>query len=459
MCSVPVHAIPKPESDTLRLVVDHSAGDFSPNSRIDKDDIAGVRLDGIQSLGANIRAYRQQNADEQLVVWKSDVSEAYRLCPMHPLWQIKQVVCGLDGLKYVDRCNNFGGRGSQKVYYSLASLVVWIAVFERGLQGVKCYVDDHFGVSRLGDNAWYSPYAKSLPKDQVALLKLFDELGIPHAEKKQVSGSPLWIIGFDVDPNLMSISMCLEKRAKLAQACEPFLKAGTRLPLKDFWALEGHVNWSLNVFPLLRPALSAMYAKTAGKTKPQALLRVNTSIAYEMQWFLSHVEKSTGVHLIEAIEWTTHDRIDTLEAYTDASGVGIGIWFPGEHVAYQWEIPVQLRSNQIFFFEALAVCCAAHLSRFHGSAKRLLCHTDNSNSFDIFHSLRAKPSHNCILMSTVDVRIKRDLDMRVTWIPGEDNLVADAISRLDDDRVHRLAPNVEIIKFQPPRDALGADKK
>jgi hypothetical protein len=32
MFSVPVHAVPKPESENLRLVVDHSDGEFSPTS-------------------------------------------------------------------------------------------------------------------------------------------------------------------------------------------------------------------------------------------------------------------------------------------------------------------------------------------------------------------------------------------------------------------------------------------
>jgi hypothetical protein len=42
---------------------------------------------------------------------------------------------------------------------------------------------------------------------QTQLLTLFDDVGIPHEERKQVFGSPLQIIGFDVDPNSMTITM------------------------------------------------------------------------------------------------------------------------------------------------------------------------------------------------------------------------------------------------------------
>jgi hypothetical protein len=55
---VPVHVVPKPPDDKLRLVVNHSAGPFSINSLIDRQSIAGVKLDGIKTLGDSIRAFR-----------------------------------------------------------------------------------------------------------------------------------------------------------------------------------------------------------------------------------------------------------------------------------------------------------------------------------------------------------------------------------------------------------------
>jgi hypothetical protein len=41
---------------------------------------------------------------------------------------------------------------------------------------------------------------------------------------------------------------------------------GTRCTLREFQQLAGWVNWSFNVFPLLKPALSNVYAKISGKT-------------------------------------------------------------------------------------------------------------------------------------------------------------------------------------------------
>ncbi|KAG2749423.1 hypothetical protein P692DRAFT_20731927 [Suillus brevipes Sb2] len=101
MYSVPMHAVPKPNSDKLRLVVDHTAGDYSLNSMIDSDAIKGTKLDGLHSLGASLLEFRREHPDEKLVLFKSDVSQAFRRLPMHPLWQAKQVLT-VRGQRYVD---------------------------------------------------------------------------------------------------------------------------------------------------------------------------------------------------------------------------------------------------------------------------------------------------------------------------------------------------------------------
>jgi hypothetical protein len=192
---------------------------------IDRQSIAGVKLDGIKTLGDSIRAFRASHLTDpeaqSLILWKSDVAAAYRQMPMHPLWQIKQVV-NIDGQFCIDRCNNFGGRASQKIWWSFISLVLWIAVFKRNLHALKCYVDDHFAFCVAGDLELYNKYDAFLPSDQVALLQLWDEISLPHEESKQICGTCIPIIGFEVDPNAMSVKMSETKRSELIDACTAF---------------------------------------------------------------------------------------------------------------------------------------------------------------------------------------------------------------------------------------------
>jgi len=108
MYSVPMHTVPKPNSNKLCLVVDHTAGDYSLNSMIECDAIKGTKLDGLHSLGVSILRFCEQHPNVELVLFKSDVSQAFRHLPMHPLWQVKQILT-VHGQRHVDRNNNFGG--------------------------------------------------------------------------------------------------------------------------------------------------------------------------------------------------------------------------------------------------------------------------------------------------------------------------------------------------------------
>jgi hypothetical protein len=206
MYSPPVHTILKPSSEKLHMVIDHSAGKYSLNSMINPKDIAGVKLDGIHSLGVSLRAFRVNDPHSDLVIFKSDVGAAYRQMPMHFLYQLLTVIT-VDNKHHVDRCNNFGNRGSQKIWQSFMSLVMWILVFKCGLKHLKCYTDDVFSFSAASNLAYYSPYNRYMPSEQVAFLQLWDEIGLPHKNNKQILGPVIPCIGFDVDLNLMTVTM------------------------------------------------------------------------------------------------------------------------------------------------------------------------------------------------------------------------------------------------------------
>jgi hypothetical protein len=361
MYSPLVHAVPKPASEKLRMVVDHSAGKYSLNSMIDPKDIASVKLDGINSLGSSLRSFKTTDLNSELIVFKSDVSTAYRQMPMHFLYQLLTIIT-VDGEHRVDRCNNFGNRGAQKIWQSFMSLVMWILVFKRGLKHLKCYTDDVYSFSLARNSAFYPPYQRWIPTEQASILRLWDEIGLPHEDAKQISGPVMPCIGFDVDPNRMTVTMILAKRESFIEACELFVTSGRR-SLRDFQQLAGHINWALNVYPRMRPTLPALYAKMTGKTKTFASIRINNDIQRELAWFTAHIKNFDGIHFLKSVVWSPHDTgHTTMVAYTDALSKGIGVWFLGEHVGYQCPLPVNALKDAIFFFEALAVCSAILLA-------------------------------------------------------------------------------------------------
>ena len=62
---------------------------------------------------------------------------------------------------------------------------------------------------------YYPPYDSYYPSDQVKLLLLWDELNIPHAKKKQVYRAIIPYVGFDVNPNAMTISLSDDCQSEL----------------------------------------------------------------------------------------------------------------------------------------------------------------------------------------------------------------------------------------------------
>ena len=84
-----------------------------------------------------------------------------------------------------------------------------------------------------------------------------------------------------------------------------------------------------------------------------------------------------------------------------------------------------------------------------------MVYTDSTNTVDMFNTLRALPTHNSLLISSINARSRSSLDVRVCHVPGEQNVIADAISRHNFQLATQLVPDLAIYPFTPPRDALG----
>ena len=87
-----------------------------------------------------------------------------------------------------------------------------------------------------------------------------------------------------------------------------------------------------------------------------------------------------------------------------------------------------------------------------------MIYTDNTNTVDIFHTLRVLPPYNSILQIAVDALSAHNCALRVVHIAGEDNIIADHLSRLDNESARAACPGLTISFFQPPCVPLGRTK-
>ncbi|HEV7738174.1 MAG TPA: hypothetical protein VGO47_12490, partial [Chlamydiales bacterium] len=456
MYSEPIGVVPKPHSNKLRLVNDLSAGKFSLNSMIPLEE-GTVKLDGMRSFGRILRRARLLFPHEPLTLFKSDISRAYRLLPMHPLWQIKQIVT-IDGMRHVDRCNCFGGRTGCRLFFTFMCLVLWIADHVFHIKDLLAYVDDTFSWEFSSKTLFYPPYQTFFPWKQTKLLMLWDDLGIPHEFRKQVHGQTLTIIGFNLNTINMTLNIDPEKKAELLQAIELFCaKTKTRHTLRDFQRLAGWINWALNAQPRLRPGLASLYSKIAGKQDPYGLIWVNCRVKRDLHWIAKNINLGTGIHLLEAIAWGPTDA--DLTIYTDASPLGYGFWTPKYNSGFHAPLPEHPSQTPIFFFEAYAVCAAlwwAITTTSTTYTKRIAIFTDNTNTVQIFNTLKAHGIYNKLLLFTSDLLIESHADLRVYHIPGVTNKIADMLSRHYITALQQLYPTLVISQFTLPATVQGA---
>jgi hypothetical protein len=89
----------------------------------------------------------------------------------------------------------------------------------------------------------YNEYDTFLPSDQVALLQLWDEISLPHEEVKQICGTCIPIIGFEVDPNAMSVRMSEAKQSELIDTCTASLYEALAKLLESFKGFKTGLTW------------------------------------------------------------------------------------------------------------------------------------------------------------------------------------------------------------------------
>ncbi|KAF5341895.1 hypothetical protein D9611_001136 [Ephemerocybe angulata] len=262
-----------------------------------------------------------------------------------------------------------------------------------------------------------------MPAPQAQLLRVWDRLGVPHKESKQVSGNPLTIIGISVDTTTMTLTLPDDARMDLLQELDLWCDEAGQLArkgatLKRWQQLAGWLNWAFNVFPHLRPCLANVYAKMRGKSVPTAKIRINNAVRNDLTWARGHLSSASGVHLLECAHWDPHEDAD-LTVFCDASLEGMGFWIRGLNLGFYAPTVDTQGEEFIFLHESLCVLSALkHIDSTDFLPSHTTIYSDNSNTVDIYNTLKASPRVNPILKAASDIALESCSDFKVLFIPG-----------------------------------------
>ncbi|KAJ3489182.1 hypothetical protein NLI96_g2316 [Meripilus lineatus] len=463
MYVMPNHVIPKAGSDKKRLISNHAAG---LNALIDKEKV-GMRPDRIEDLIHNLLVFRRTHGKSRVWLWKSDVSEAFRHLPMHPLWQIRQVV-KVGNTYQIDRRCCFGSRASPDLWSTFMSLVAWIAIHLKRIDPLLVFIDDHFSFDSGLNLVHYKPYKMKFPAKQVQLLQLWDELGIKHRKEKQVfSSSDLTILGYQVNAITMTLSLPQQVLSEAASSIRLFCKEQKPYPLPEWRRFLGKLDHVLQVYYLLRPATRSSHDMIGGcansnpsRTRPQ-VIPVDKTVSGDLMWIAKTLESPaarTGISIPQSIVWKQEEA--DLMYYCDASLTGIAFWSPQLQKGFISNKtptnPVQPEGGQISWFEALAVLSAmVHASNTKRASCRVAIYSDSQNTVQMFETFKARAPYHRILLHAAEIMLAKKIDLRVWHIPREKNTIADTLSRANgctawDVARYGPAPRLKVEAFQPP---------
>lgn len=460
-----MHALPQriiKKDGKSRLVTDHSSGKYAPNSLLSKEGYS-VGGDKIGDFVKKICQAYMQAEGKPLVLFKSDVAKAYRNLPMHPYWQARQVV-KIGEQFYIDRCNSFGSRASGLIWCTFYSLVLWIAEHRKCIHDLFAYVDDNFSFDYADNMCEYNgKYKKEMPKKQASLLRLWDHLGIPHEEKKQLCGQELEVIGYKINVRTLQMRLPDRVRDDLLGAIAIFVNAPTDRPvpckpLRDFHQIRGRINWASTFHSPLRIGAASLHKEITSHTETtdsrplNRRVNVNKAIIQELAWLVAHIQHWKGASL-----YSTSTINRALEIHCDACPTGIGFYCGGLQRASYAPVAFKAPFDDINFIEAFAVACAINWAASLKPRRqylRILC--DNTNAVNMFtHFQPIKVEFNFLLMESVNVVTALELDVTVQHIDRSRNKIADMLSRNRIDEVRKeLPPRAIIQPFRIPDELL-----
>ncbi|GAA5880568.1 hypothetical protein JCM1840_002976 [Sporobolomyces johnsonii] len=438
------------ENHRPRVVSDHTTSGL--NDGIPRESAPAV-YDSVLELIRLLRWHRYASGrlSPAAVLWKLDVSSAFKLLVMSKRWQARQGIIVLrpdsDGgwrkSHHVEWRGVFGGRAMPFLWTRFMSLLLWIARRRCILEHPLAYMDDQFHldlrptfVSRLDEAG--APVL--LPASQAAVSDLWLSLGIPHkiSNAKAPRGRAIDIVGFRVDLDAFSVSLPPSAVQRLVNEIAAFLATPDWHPSLRRWRqMAGWLSWALNVAPLARPLVTLLYLKMAGKTRSDAGVPLNlaTRSALASAGEIIATSPSLDLSSPSLTRWALEDAdmviyCDACLANDNGMGAGLGFWTMVDGALRVFASRPGRTYQRIQFAEAIEILTASPPS----PLRRVLVRTDSSPAVYALDSGAAVDGDflplRTLTLRTYALSARRRFNLKVQHVAGAKNILADQLSWL-----------------------------
>jgi hypothetical protein len=307
----------------------------------------------------------------------------------------------------------FGARKSPAIFNRLSQAVA--RIMRKQGHRITCYLDDFWVCG---------PDFTSCKAAYDTLISLLRGLGFQVNWNKVTDPcQKLCFLGVMIDTKLGYLSLKPEKLTELQQLVQTFTKR-KRASRKQLESLAGKLCWASHVIPWGRTHLQPVFALMGTLHEPAHKCRL-TSIKTDLQWWATWLQCSFNRRRI----WLPSRG---LPVFTDASPEAGGAFCLGDWVFTHWAADApQLATQHINTKELAAVVMAA--ARWHGiwANHHVVIYTDNQVTEAVLNKGAARNEICLELLKTLaSLAVKHNFTISARYIPGQANVLADAISRL-----------------------------
>ena len=420
-CS-PIGLVPKISNGIQigwRLIFDLSSPEgYSVNDYIPKE----YGTIAYETLDDAIRLVAQAGKGAKMM--KRDLKSAFRHIPINPCdyWLL---LFEWQGKFYVDMFLPFGLRTAPRIFNLFSEALHW--VFETLEEwNVTHYLDDFLVVFPPGVDI--TPYSNQFDR----ILATF---GLSKSAEKDSSGCVVIHLGFEFDSNKMEVRLPDNKKQRALDAVNSLISSSS-VSLTSLESTLGFLSHCCQVVPLGRPFLRNLFSLLCRyETKRRfTIVHIPRAIKGDLHWWKAFLMSWSSISIIQ-ISRVNHDIA------TDASGLkGIG----GVHKRHVFSerVPTRHKQKHIDWKEMFAILHAFllwHQLWFHGTV-RIAC--DNTAVVDAINKRSIKGATIRPLQTILLVAAVHDINLLAFWIPSKENIVADAASRHDYEKLANLGLQV-----------------
>lgn len=209
---------------------------------------------------------------------------------------------------------------------------------------------------------------------------------------------------------------------------------------REMLSLVGRLSFACKVVPAGRFFLRRLIDTAHKVQNLNYHIYLNADTHADLRWWEEFLTTWNGKSLFLESTWSSPE---VTHLYTDAAGsIGYGAYYDGRWFNGSW--PSELRSFSIVWKELFPIFLACTIWGQFWQKKRICFHCDNQAVVEIWRKGSTKDQAVMALVrKTFLAAARNNFTLRISHIPGTNNIIADSLSRLQVQRFRQLAPQAE----------------